>query len=399
MKHTNNSNRYPEVELLIRTPAGLVSLDEKSSDLPLPQNPAFEGPRLTYGLYLQTLASYFKDNSYRNLKKLLRSASIPVSGDSPKPKAVKIISEKHGALYNVSSIQIHFDEIVFRFAINTAILPKQRAFLTVEYRLLKKLSTGFPSQAGLPRPMASGKIQPRSGRSGLSLDLFVTEWFQNHHEFHLCPDRSASSGTPLRLHVWKPRQDDLYLSRIQAGELYRGAALILTSYLDTRSFRQIYPWHHAAGDFIVDESVSPVSVRLITARGYRSLLPSRSHASDKLLGALHFFINLSIRMRLDRIEGTGDLAWAGPAAFSGIIPGFAEGWRNKERENPEVPTVSDIFSLYLGLSPDERLAFAEIATRDGQVEADEKEFLAARLPDHVHNLTTALSEFLGDCSG
>ncbi len=171
--------------------------------------------------------------------------------------------------------------------------------------------------------------------------------------------------------------------------------MVLTSYLDTRLFRQIYPWHHAAGDFIVDESTGPVSVKLVTARGYRSLLPGKSNAADKMLGSLHFFINLTVRMRIDRIEGTGNLAWAGPEALSGIIRGFSEAWKEKERENPEVPGAREIFSFFLGLSPEERLAFAEVVAENGQVEMEETEFLTTRLAQHVEHLAVALNEFAG----
>lgn len=393
------------------------------------------------------------NNSRRNLKRLLRAittASGSIPDVSPEPTAITITSEKHGALYNVSSMTIHFQESpdkdfgtmesmggaagpggrkrhtekcatpewaagqdriepdinltsedhVLTFAINAAILPEQRAFLAVEQRLLRSLFTRFPSSvAGIPRPLLSGSIRLKNGQTDSPLDLFVAEWFRDHHEFHLCARAHGSHDAPLRLHVWKPGQNDLYLDNTRIRELYRGAALILTFYLDTHSFRQIYPWHHAAGDFIVDESVTPVSVKLVTARGYRSLLPGKSNAGDKMLGALHFFVNLTIRMRIDRVEGTGDLAWAGPAAFYGIIRGFAEAWENKERENPEVPGAREIFSFYLGLSPEERLAFAEIAALNGQVETDETEFLATRLTEHVRHLSAALHEFLGESSG
>jgi len=400
MKRTSIYSPHPSVALFIRTPRGLVPLDGQSNNLPLPENPAFRGPRITYGPYLQAVAGYFTDNSFRNLKRLLRVVTtVPglSSGDFTEPDTVTITSEKHGALYNVSSMRMEFHGgRVLHLAINAAILQEQRAFLAVERRLLRNLFKRFPFPvAGLPRPLLSGSTRLKTGGTDFPLDLFVAEWFRNHHEFHLCAETPVRDDVPPRLHVWKPGQDDLYLNSAQVRELYRGAAMVLTSYLDTRLFRQIYPWHHAAGDFIVDESTSPVSVKLVTARGYRSLLPGKSNAADKMLGSLHFFINLTIRMRIDRIEGTGDLAWAGPEVLSGIISGFAEAWKEKERENPEVPGAREIFAFFLGLSPEERLAFAEVVAGNSQVEMEETDFLAARLTEHVRQLSVALDEFAG----
>ena len=51
------------------------------------------------------------------------------------------------------------------------------------------------------------------------------------------------------------------------------------------------------------------------------------------------------------------------------------------------------FPLFLDLSPDERLAFAGIVARDGRVEAAESDFLLARLPGHVMELSDALENF------
>ena len=40
---------------------------------------------------------------------------------------------------------------------------------------------------------------------------------------------------------------------------------------------------------------------------------------------LLFFLTLSIRMRLDRLDGTGDVAWADDSSLTGVWTGFLEG--------------------------------------------------------------------------
>jgi len=112
------------------------------------------------------------------------------------------------------------------------------------------------------------------------------------------------------------------------------------------------------------------------------------------LGSLHFFVNLGIRMRIDRLDGTGELAWAGPGCLAGVIRGFVDAWEAKALEHEDLPKAGDIFSLFLDLSPDERLGFAGIAARDGRVEAAESGFLMERLPGHVTELSKAMEEFL-----
>ena len=144
----------------------------------------------------------------------------------------------------------------------------------------------------------------------------------------------------------------------------------------------------------MDESQNPPGLRLITVRGYRPLLAKKSDSRDKMLGSLHFFVNLGIRMRIDRLDGTGELAWAGPECLAGVIRGFVDAWEARALEHEDLPKAGEIFSLFLDLSPDERLAFAGIAARDGRVEAAESDFLLARLPGHVMELSEALEEFL-----
>jgi hypothetical protein len=378
------------IDLYISRPSGIVPLEGESEELLLPEDSSTGACRISYGKYLRSVAGYLSANSFRSVRKLL--AGLP---DFPRrlqsAKNIELISEKHGALYSVSRLAIHFPDGVLSFAVNTAFSAEQQAFLQLEYRLLRNLSDKF-GLPFLPRPFLSGKLN----MEGLDRParLFIAEWFENHHEFHLSAIRAADSAE--RIVVWNRDVKPFFLNSYQATELYALASRILTLCLDTRSFRQIYPWHHAAGDFIVDETRDPVSVRLITARGYRSLLPQKSDANEKMLGSLHFFLNLSIRMRIDRLDGTGELAWAGPdESLAGLIRGFSQAWEKKVLEDDELPEAADIFGLFLQFSLQERLAFAEVAARDGRIEAGEEDFLAARLPAHVQELSEAMRRGIG----
>jgi hypothetical protein len=101
---------------------------------------------------------------------------------------------------------------------------------------------------------------------------------------------------------------------------------------------------------------------------------------------------MGIRMRIDRLDGTGELAWAGAHCLPGVIRGFVEAWETRG-ENTHLPKARQILSLFLDFSSDDRLEFAKIAAANGRVEADEGSFLLAHLPGHVIELSDALGNF------
>jgi len=419
--------RVAPIECYINTGSKLATLDAKSSLHVLPGQtaPGDPGPAAapaTYGQYLGSIVRYLCKNSHRALRNLLKrqaekpaARSCPGQGlptfggggksDSPsapplhslenarRPPAlesaskIELISEKHGAFYSVSRLRLHFADEMRSFAVNCAVSPWQQAFLRVESKLVAKLHSKF-ALPHIPTPFLRAKTPMEGDRAGADLMLSISEWFEGYHEFHLS---SNASGAP-KIRVWDPPRPG-FPDEATASLFYEEASSILTSYLDTGSFAQIYPWHHAAGDFVVDPLQNPPNLKLITVRGYRSLLAAKSR-NDKMLGTLHFFVNLGIRMRIDRLDGTGDLAWAGSQALPGVIRGFARAWEARQNGKEDLPNACEIFSLFLNLAPEERVAFAEAVAQDGRVEADEADFLQARLPRHVIELSNALTNVL-----
>lgn len=379
----------PKIELFIRMPSGLVPLDNKSERIPLP--PGGHGAAITYGEYLRSVADYLSASSCRAICKVL--AQVPGIPELRSAESIRLISEKHGALYSVSRLEIRFGNTTSSFAVNSAFLPEQQAFLQLEYNLLRRLHRefGLPS---LPRPFLSGKARLKTETTDTLIKLFIAEWFTGFHEFHLSKtgrDRENSLG----IIVWQDNEKPDFLDQRRTEELYARASRILTSLLNTNTFQQVYPWHHAAGDFIINTSDESISVKLITVRGYRSLLPRKSDAGDKVLGTLHFFLNLSIRMRVDRLDGTGELVWAAAEmCLPGVIRGFSESWGQKAAESEDLPEAADMLTLFLSFSPRERLAFAQVVAQAGRIEAEEMEFLFEHLPAHVKELSSAIGDAL-----
>ncbi len=368
----------PAVKCFVNTGSRLLSLD-LGPEAPLVRREKLPGgSALTYGQYLDAVSGLISQNSFHLLGQLL--------GKGPKPfphlgkiSSIHLIAEKHGALYSVARLRVRSGDTIVQFALNCAFSPEQQAFLRIETALLSELHAKFHLDY-LPSPTICAEAP--------GLMLFITQWFEGHHEFHLSANQT---GEPA-IKIWKnDKGQPNFIDADKSCQLYAQASKILTHYLDLETFSQIYPWHHAAGDFIVDATKDPVSVRLVTARGYRPLLSQDCGTQDKMLGALHFFLNLCVRMRLDRLDGVGELAWAGPNCLEGIIRGFTQAWET--RQNNTLPKAGEIFALFKALLPEERLAFAQVAVEEGMIEADETGFLAPRLAPCMEELARALEHF------
>ena len=124
--------------------------------------------------------------------------------------------------------------------------------------------------------------------------------------------------------LWDTRTAPYFLTEDQQAEVYRQTAYLLTRAYDPVSTAQIYPWHHASGDFVLRIDGDVPDLRLITVRQYAPTLTGNPHELDdeaRLMALLVFFLNLTLRNRIDRLEGTGALAWADPLAVPATLAG------------------------------------------------------------------------------
>ena len=170
--------------------------------------------------------------------------------------------------------------------------------------------------------------------------MFLADWFAGYHEFHLSVDPENGSQ---RMALWDTDSGTVYLSESQVRDIYRQASMILTLYYDVETFEQIFPWHHAAGDFIVKADGESVDVKLVTARQYASMFDPSDDISSR--EALFFFLlNLSLRMRLDRLDGVGAVAWADDQCVHATLEGVMEGLRIKELRG-DIP--NDFFDTFI----------------------------------------------------
>jgi hypothetical protein len=370
------------IQLSINGPDGLVAFTTKHETLPLPRGLDSEGPVLTYGPYLRAVGDFLCQGDPQPLRMALsRHLDRPVA--LQEIESLEIISQKHGAFYHVAQARAKVADQVHSLAVNSAIRPAQQAFLQSEFALLKDLHKRF-SRGLIPRAYVMGAAPcATDGNTGPVLKSFIGEWFEGFHEFHL--SRRATGDAPA-IRVWDERTDEPFLNTEETRLLYHKAAAILTAYLAPESFSQIYPWHHAAGDFILKRQEADLEVRLITVRGYLPLVPVGSDPLERWIPLVHFFLNLSLRMRLDRLDGTGDLVWAGPDCLPGVVSGFLEAWQHKANEDADLPPAPAVVGVLRSFSPEEWLSLADVVLADGLTEVEEAGFLQPRLQEHVTSL-------------
>jgi hypothetical protein len=315
--------REPKIQFLLPSPDGHVPLDDSTSHVPL--RLTRQGvilPRdvtINYGQYFKGIADVIASDGYVSL---VQAAARQLGRDIVLSDIDRILicAEKHGSDYHPARIEVVLTDAIATFAMNVAVTERGKDRLGPEYEVLQGLNKKYDFHH-LPRAYFHGKaLRP-------SMPMFLVDWFEGYYEFHLSVDREDGSQQVI---LWDTDRGNVYLSDAQVWEIYRQASMILTVYYDVETFEQIFPWHHAAGDFVVSVDGESLDVKLITARQYASMLePSNEISAYEALS--FFLLNLSLRMRLDRLDGVGDVAWAGDQCVQATLAGFMKGLRIKEQ--------------------------------------------------------------------
>lgn len=353
----------PPVRFLRAAPGGPVPFEPQLLDSRIPTKNPLQSTAFmtgyTYRTYMHCIHQFIINNSGL-LDAIYAEAGLPGSIQS-----FDIISEKHGSDYHPARVAVHGPDACLSLVVNVAVNERGKQRLEEDFRLLGRLRSTYET-AFVPRPYVMGK-EPVPGHEGGEMLMFMAEWFEGFHEFHL----SASVGTEdPQLVLWDLDRGYVTLSEREAREVFRQVAFILTTFYDTMTFEEVFPWHHASGDFVVSRKNGNVDVRLITVRQYAARpVFAEPSASDRMLALLLFFANLTVRMRLDRLDGVGEVAWAGEQSVAGTIQGFTDALANKVSAGhcePELfaefletirslplPEMTGIFHAVLGSYDDE----------------------------------------------
>ena len=265
---------------------------------------------------------------------------------------IKIVAEKHGSDYHPARILIDCGDEVVSLAINVAVTNRGRERMLSECSALAYLAEAYPVLF-IPRFFFYGEVLVSSDEGFTSpVCIFAAEWFDGFHEFHL----GANPETPqVAALLWDPQRPDTPLGHEELSQIYRQAAYILTYYYDVFTCSEIFPWHHAAGDFVVAKREDCIEVRLITVRQYapRTVFIDAG-LGDPLIGILMFLTNLTLRMRLDRANGTGDIVWAPEQTLSATIMGFMQALQDQTSQGRIDPALfKRIVGFLNSIAPDD----------------------------------------------
>jgi len=278
---------------------------------------------ITHGEYILAVRSFLEKSGCKILIEVVRQ-HLQQDIKTEDIEQIRTFLEKHGQFYHPSRIEMQIHGQQSYFVLNVAVSKIGKNYITNEYATLKKLNQEY-SLTYLPQVYGRGEVQINGD---LSIAMFLGEWFNTYYEFHISRDRSDNKN---KIVVWDPEQGHYFLSPDQSLDLYTRTAEILTSYYNLESFEQICSWHHAAGDFVINHEDDKIDLKLITVRQYASRFKNlddrndtENHAELILQALLVFFLSLSLKMRLDRRDGVGDIVVAHGSTdghFSGTCHG------------------------------------------------------------------------------
>ena len=294
-----------------------------------------DGESVSHAAYFRAVQTFLEANS---LEVITRAVSRQLNRDvkAADVEEIRIRLEKHGEFYHPCRIETVVYEQQLSFVLNVAISETGRRFIEAEFHLLNRLNTEQPLQY-LPQAYGFG----RTVSNGKNFAMFLGQWFDGYHEFHISID--PSDKTP-KIMVWDDARGRFFLSAEQTKILYARVSRILTGYYNLASFEQIFSWHHAAGDFIVKIENEKLELRLVTVRRYAAIFKNQQKAQNAsgdpqriLQALLIFFLSLSIRMRLDRLDGIGEMVWSDSIAVEPTLIGFLEALSIK----PDISSLPD----------------------------------------------------------
>lgn len=337
-------------------------------------------PHASYGDYFTGIRSFLSRDNYNPVFSAVKKSCRTALSDKT-IRVIRVYLMKHGEYYHPARIKVDMGNRFFLFVLNVAVSSAGLSIIKNEIESLNRLARTFP-YAYMPRVFARGEVRLDDRRC---LKMFLGDWFEGFKEFHLSPNPQTHR---MRIIVWDDEKGPYYLDESKIENLYTQTAQILTGYYNVSTFEQISYWHHAAGDFIVNDSDRALSARLVSVRGYRPLFENAENDTETMLDALLvFFLNLSIRMRLDRIDGIGDFEWADERAVAGTVRGFFHGLHVQSLHGLIPPELVDAFKTYLStFKPGDLLDWATAVTDRSHPHAPEAALIRANIRDHAESL-------------
>lgn len=370
-----------KIQHLFSSPDGDITLTTEDLTRPFLITPTESHPFLTLGDYFKSIETFIMKEWFNK------------QTDIDSIREILIRSEKHGALYHPASVEALVEGKQLKMAVSTAVSKKGKEWLAHEYEILTYLNKSYDLPY-LPKVYLKGKVECKAGgNKHETLVMILAEWFDGYHEWHLSIDEKDNSQN---LCIWDLENGSRYASEKEAFEIFRQASKILTLYYDTSSFRQIYPWHHAAGDFIVGNLNGGTDVRLTTARKYESIMQVFSEGiANPLIAIIYFFLNLTVRMRLDKLDGVGKTVWAGDFSAGAASTGFFEALMIMEADGKyNLGKIEDLLSLLQSFREEELEGlFQSLLILYQEDDQEDVAVILENLGGHINLLYQTLRDF------
>jgi hypothetical protein len=347
---------------------------------------------VSHGDYF-TAVRYFLEQDRSEIITCALSQQIHREVTSREIEEISVFLEKHGEFYHPARVETILHGTSVPFVLNVAISDSGKNCIQREYGLLKQLNENF-SFSFLPKVFGRGCVCVTGNKIG----MFLGEWFRGYHEFHISLDPADKKH---KIIVWDHEHGNYFLTDHQTTNLYRQAARILTGYYNVNTFEHIFSWHHGAGDFVLNCQRNRIDVKLITVRQYRPMFENNSKSEDEnpdaeriLEALLVFFLNLAIRMRIDLLDGVGDIVWSDNLAIKGTLKGFFEALTLKPPIRPFAKPLIYYFREHLlSCSPSDLLDLSRFIVQTYHSQAPEVPVIKQHLTQHVEDLYHAIQHY------
>lgn len=342
-------------------------------------------PDLRMADYFASVAAFFHNcpDTERRCEQASRKPEEALGERAPQ---LTVVSEKIGALYHVARVEMRSPAGAVVFAVNTALSDAGKSCLERDYRLLRLLEN---CRAGnrLPKALAFQPADDNNPAPEARFSHFLAEWQDDFHEWHAT--NPAADGRQ-RLSLWDRRRGAAILNADESSQIINNAAAILTGCFDFASRKAVWDWHHAAGDFIVRRAENGIEVRLITVRDFRSC-PFRPDQAEVplILDLLLFFLDLTFRMRLDKLDGVGETVWLDDSAAVATAAGFFDTLAERARTEPIAAELGpQLRHICRGFTEDELAAVASpvLAGYDELLSAADRETIEQHRAAHLKTL-------------
>ncbi len=355
-------------------PLELVNFTEKKVD----------NSYLTYGDYFGLIYNFITYNNFKNILTAIYKINNKIINEDI--ENINIYLKKHGQFYHPSKIDIIIKKNnKISLVLNIALNKEGKSVINREYNILKEINIKYKNTY-LPEVFNLCEIKVNDDLKAI---LFLGQWFENFCEFHISMDLNNIK----KIIVWNFTEKNYYLSGKQEKELYKNVAKIITFYYNPETFEQIYPWHHAAGDFVIKKNSDQIDLKLITVRQYLPMVDTvKKDIVFQIEILLLFFLNLSIRIRIDRLDGTGGIVWSNDIAIDGFIEGFCQAMNEKNNTNC-INIYSCFKDFILNLEKEELNYYFKEILESYNNKTSEVEFINNNLKKHISLLHKKIKNY------